>query len=985
MATATVDPTTSNSVIINTTTALPPSLPTPASASASPGKPLPPTSTFSFTSPLPPSINATNFGIGPSSLVTGLKQRRVSLALPSSSPRLATAWPFRDDTGLQAHGRLGEGSGLTPEKKGKMRRIDSGDSEDAASPAGAMRPPEKKTRKKWSMEETQMLVVGCNKACFHGVGNWKAMLKDPELRFDGRSAVDLKDRFRTYYPDAYKQHYPNAKTHLSSKVRSTLPDGTSIFEKTRSKKRRPFTEDEDRALKAGYEKHGTVWSTIVRDPVFREQNRRSTDLRDRFRNAFPELYQAAGYKPRTAAKKKQSSLGMLGMSATDDQVIGREGANREGAVGPMRRKRALTNESLFRGGTKSVPESVTNSDDELGESEDEELEDVKPSISFVDCQASRPRSASVVPPGVAPEQQDLSPPGQSASASSSQDVLGEIDMPLDDPFASFEDLIQASESLDSSAWSTPLHSMPWNTASPASSHISADYFAAQSPLHTNGNGDLRTGSSSGSHLIGKSAWGTQDWLSANPRLDHNPSGASSSGASSYAGGGISPEPASPLSSFSFHSLGAYDSSGVFDRYDLLPAGGGSAFAFAHDFASEVGAGDSHSTFSDPELSFAPASFRGFTHHSSYAGDLIFGARTHQPPGQQTSFFGLGLGLGGAGPAGAGLDGSAGVHPSQLHTPSLAGIDELELIHLNDDPPEPMELGLGMDMDRALDLDAGKEPEGEPPDAMAALAYGLGDAMEGVVAPSAGAQDSRTADEMHSTPPATPVRTSRAPRPMSTYGGGVASAGASAAAMQNRSFSVPPGEHRADAPFADSSYARPPLTPTRSLSLLTTLGQMHGATPPPPASTSQAYAQQQPPHGQFFSVTPDTARPPASDQAALSFLDLHYYGGSAAQASLDALVELLDGHAAGHTRQGQALDLARSSSAASLKPGGNSFGGRTPQLRPASVAPANGVGTVTPARLHTHHRGMSAVAPQDLVLNAGNDNKRKRMSWDGMSA
>jgi hypothetical protein len=83
--------------------------------------------------------------------------------------------------------------------------------------------------------------------------------------------VDLKDRFRTYFPDAYKQHYPNAKTHLSSKVRSALPDGTSIFEKTRSKKRRPFTEEEDRALKAGYDKHGTVWATIVKDPIFQEQ------------------------------------------------------------------------------------------------------------------------------------------------------------------------------------------------------------------------------------------------------------------------------------------------------------------------------------------------------------------------------------------------------------------------------------------------------------------------------------------------------------------------------------------------------------------------------------------------------------------------------------------------------------------------------------------------------------------------------------------
>ncbi len=90
----------------------------------------------------------------------------------------------------------------------------------------------------------------------------------------------MPSRFRTFFPDAYKQYYPNAKTHLSSKVRSTLPDGASIFEKTRSNKRRPFTLEEDAALRAGYEKHGTVWSTTVKDPIFQEQKRCSTDLRD---------------------------------------------------------------------------------------------------------------------------------------------------------------------------------------------------------------------------------------------------------------------------------------------------------------------------------------------------------------------------------------------------------------------------------------------------------------------------------------------------------------------------------------------------------------------------------------------------------------------------------------------------------------------------------------------------------------------------------
>ena len=111
-------------------------------------------------------------------------------------------------------------------------------------------------------------------------------------------------------------------------------------------------------------------------------------------------------------------------------------------------------------------------------------------------------------------------------------------------------------------------------------------------------------------------------------------------------------------------------------------------SFAHDF----GMGDTHSTFSDPEM-FAPSSFRGFTHHSNYAGDLIFGARTHQP--QQSADYGPGFGFGSAG---LGLSGmqtppSGNLHPT-LRTPGLPGIDEIELtsITLDDqvDAAVPME-------------------------------------------------------------------------------------------------------------------------------------------------------------------------------------------------------------------------------------------------------------------------------------------------------
>lgn len=77
-----------------------------------------------------------------------LKNRRVSLALPSA-PRIVQPWCFRDDTSIDHQ----------PEKRGKMRRIAPGPLSDDTD----THHPEKKPRKKWSPEETQMLVDGCQR------------------------------------------------------------------------------------------------------------------------------------------------------------------------------------------------------------------------------------------------------------------------------------------------------------------------------------------------------------------------------------------------------------------------------------------------------------------------------------------------------------------------------------------------------------------------------------------------------------------------------------------------------------------------------------------------------------------------------------------------------------------------------------------------------------------------------------------------------
>ncbi|OJA17060.1 WSC protein [Rhizopogon vesiculosus] len=852
----------------------------------------PPTAaTFSFSAPFP-GLSSSNSPTSSSSS-TALKQRRVSLALPSS-PRVVQAWNFRDDTGLTSH--VAETSAPMPERKGKMRKIaDDGDRHETTS---SFIIQHKKPRKKWSEEETRMLVEGCNT---WGVGNWKAILKDPKLKFDNRSPVDLKDRFRTYFPDAYKEHYPNAKTHLSSKVRSTLPDGRSIFEKTRSKKRRPFTEEEDRALKAGYEKHGTVWATIVKDPVFQEQNRRSTDLRDRFRNAFPELYQAAGYKPRNAPKKRRECVPPLPIrSATDDQFTAHSSY-----TDPGHRKRVQSRQGVFRGGRKSVPESTTCSEEDESSAGEEEG-----GTRLFRC-----------PPIV----HDTSHPDET----SSPDGLAEMDMetidPLSEPLSIPDFMPSASHSLSeltdssqSQTWSsidTPLNSATWSAtaASPTSSHLSSDYLLGHSPF------DRRM------NTIGKSAWGTQDWFSANPRLDNS---AFSSSGSSFAEG-LSPAPSSP---FSFHNL----NHGVVDRYDLFPS------SFPSDFTSDIGVGDSHSTFSDPEM-FAPSSFRGFTHHSNYAGDLIFGARTHQP---QQTYYGAGFGFGTPGLGLSGMQQATALHPLQLHTAALPGIDEIELasITLNDQAEISGEAisEVGMQKD-----DPETSLNVSTLDMYTIARHNMDDLV----------------DLTHSTPPATPITTTRSLRGHPHM---------HSSSNHGRSISVPPSEYRGTSshPSQGHGASQPQISSTRSLPFFDALLHSH-------ADLAPMHTQPSTP-----SVT-DLWRPShPNDPHGVPYLDLHYFSSHAT-----------DGHGHGHghdvnhnhmtidtSRQGQALDLARSHpSQKSAPPVPFSTLSQALQIQTAQALLAS---TSSRQPHATHQRGMSFVSPQDLQLRKVNDNKRKRASWDG---
>lgn len=652
--------------------------------------------------------------------------------------------------------------------------------------------------------------------------------------FQHADALCFFARFRTYFPDAYKKHYPNARTHLSSKIRSTFADGTSLFEKTRSKRRRPFTEAEDRALKAGYEKHGTTWATIVKDPIFQEQNRRSTDLRDRFRNAFPLLYQAAGYKPRTASKKKVEGP----VRAADDQL--------STTAGPVRSRRRAQSSSqgLLRGGTKSVPQSTAPSEDEESSAEEdvEQTYSFKASVSpaFMDgtnnfrhlkrASVSLPNhNASVTNSAPAPE----SSTNDNVNSSAEDD---DMELVVDTSALDIPDFLPNNTHSDMETWSssglnTPTHSSTaaWSTAaaSPTSSHVSDFFMSNSSGAQTDASSSSspfieRRNDILGNNLgmIGKSAWGTQDWFSPNPRLE---SSRSSTSASSFVDASFSP--ASP---FTYHP---HLNHGVLDRYDLFPP------SMPDGNSSEVGYGDSH--FSDELGSGPPGSnsassggtgFKGY--HSPFAGDLISGtgARMHQNsftsamslaslPTIYGSSFSSGFGTNSSS-MGLGLENipeNASIHPMQLHahSSSLLSIDELGLTSISLDdrgestsgtaPPGGLHQNAGDAMD---------ESEAESQNLMA-MAYGLSrspqkqhhkqedddldDINSSFHSDSFGLDDLVDMNELHATPPATPILTQ--PRPMRRSSGGtmlhnfdnsnISMMGSGHA----RSISVPPSEAR----------------------------------------------------------------------------------------------------------------------------------------------------------------------------------------------
>lgn len=196
-----------------------------------------------------------------------------------------------------------------------------------------------KPRRKWSDEETNHLLIGVSR---HGVGKWTSILEDPDFKFNLRTAGDLKDRFRTCCPPELREQlakalaaagdqeqktsdqnwkskngldleniliidpeHPNerdpdasesgTKQRKSRAHRKKLEDLVELgirgpFKKSRRRERRPFTEQDDKEILEGLDHYGPAWTKIQRDSKYHLSSRQPTDLRDRVRNKYPEVY-----------------------------------------------------------------------------------------------------------------------------------------------------------------------------------------------------------------------------------------------------------------------------------------------------------------------------------------------------------------------------------------------------------------------------------------------------------------------------------------------------------------------------------------------------------------------------------------------------------------------------------------------------------------------------------------------------------------------
>ncbi|KAK3363568.1 MYB DNA-binding domain-containing protein [Lasiosphaeria hispida] len=130
----------------------------------------------------------------------------------------------------------------------------------------------------------------------HGLLLLENILIDPE----GPPTPVLSSRDRDTLPSSQQQHPDsdpqNQQQQRKSRAhRKRLEDLVELgihgpFKKSHRRERRPFTEQDDKEILEGLDRYGPAWTKIQRDRRYNLSSRQPTDLRDRVRNKYPEIY-----------------------------------------------------------------------------------------------------------------------------------------------------------------------------------------------------------------------------------------------------------------------------------------------------------------------------------------------------------------------------------------------------------------------------------------------------------------------------------------------------------------------------------------------------------------------------------------------------------------------------------------------------------------------------------------------------------------------
>ena len=219
-----------------------------------------------------------------------------------------------NDTNNHEHRRL---SSLSPIIHAQVEEKNNSEGKKARRRTSNGPPPKRvylRERVMWTEEETEYLARG---VAMYGIGKWKKILHHPGFKFyEGRTYVDLKDRFRTKYggkasniPDRLTQN-----TDLPALVSRPLSErsknpGKNSKSNGNLKRKGAWSEAEDNALVVGYEKHGFSWAKIATDPNLTFNDRSGPQIRDRFRQLFPTSYgEGRAMKERSNEKAKNKDV-----------------------------------------------------------------------------------------------------------------------------------------------------------------------------------------------------------------------------------------------------------------------------------------------------------------------------------------------------------------------------------------------------------------------------------------------------------------------------------------------------------------------------------------------------------------------------------------------------------------------------------------------------------------------------------------------------